>query len=160
MPALPTWLATLAFTAWFTACTPPTPGPAPGSAISTGNVAPPKERREEPARDALAHDAPEQDGAPHVVETSTLPSESTPSPEEVQAYLARQEAARRCSRKRCGDLGKACFDNCYRHGHPRDPAGHTRCDESCRRSYRVDECEEACERSAGALADAGPAPRR
>jgi len=141
--ALSTWLASLSLAALFAACTPPSSG-APGSAMATSSVSPPHEGQRDP---------PLHDGSP---EATPAPSASTLSPEEARVWLERQERALRCRRQRCFKLGKECFADCYRHGHPRFPEDHMRCNDSCRRSYGVEACEEECEKSAAALPDAGP----
>lgn len=58
------------------------------------------------------------------------------------------EAVLRCRQQRCAKLGKACFDNCYKHGHLADPEGHERCNAWCRASSGVAKCEAECERTA------------
>jgi len=103
---------------------------------------------------ALAACAPPGPEAAPPIATVDTPAVAPPVPEAAPPAARPPEdprvldAALRCRRQRCANLGKACFDNCYRHGHPRDPEGHTRCNESCRSGYGVDACEAACEREA------------
>jgi hypothetical protein len=51
----------------------------------------------------------------------------------------------KCRRDHCYIGGaKRCFDVCYRYNHPRHPQEHATCDDGCRRSYGVVQCEQAC----------------
>jgi hypothetical protein len=103
---------------------------------------------------SLAACTPSQEAAPPQTtigapDGAATASSAPPSASAAAERLRAMDAALRCRQERCANLGKACFDNCYRHGHPRDPEGHTRCNESCRASSGLGTCEDACEREVG-----------
>lgn len=121
-PSHRSWIASLALAAPLAGCTPASPdATAPSTTITAA-----------PSTTSTAAPLP--------------PIASSSPPADDRAARERAEAVLRCRQQRCWHLGKACFDNCHRHGHSRDPEGHTRCNESCRASHGIEACEAECER--------------
>ncbi len=82
-------------------------------------------------------------------ETSTEPKGDTgtiaPNAVPVHPKAPHIDEEIHCRKRHCyPEAANACFDRCYKYNHPRDPATHERCNESCRRSWSVDSCELAC----------------
>ena len=112
-------------------------------------------RRLGPAEEAPTT-PPRAPGGPSAIAPAAAPAS------EAEANLPTFDEDLACRRRHCyGPATKPCFDNCYRHGHPTDPQGHERCDQSCRDRFDIPACEQACARDRRAftpLPGKAPAP--
>ncbi|HUT77557.1 MAG TPA: hypothetical protein VM285_07715 [Polyangia bacterium] len=67
-----------------------------------------------------------------------------PTPEEEPGTPTYEEALE-CRKRHCYPPASKCFQACYKYNHPNGPV-HDDCNDGCRRTYDVANCEAACAR--------------